>query len=311
MINSTHPEFEDLASKGESPSSGPLRQYLDRLGVGFSLQGKTIFLDPSLELLAPDIVRRHLQAETAGGKEIAIEIHRTTQSTNDVALARLSDPAIDSILCSAEMQTAGKGRRGRQWVSPFGRNIYMSYGCFVRRELSELSGLSLIAGMQVVDTLRKLGLSDVGLKWPNDILLEDGKLAGILVELKPAEKRGIGVVVGVGINLALDEKDALQIDQPWSAISSRVKISRNQLLGMLAGRLVCAIEIFAQQGFSPFARKWDEYNVYAGKKITIIRGDETTTGIDAGVDLDGNLRLNTGNGIVIHNSGEVSMRPAT
>ena len=82
------------------------------------------------------------------------------------------------------MQTAGKGRRGRRWVSPFGRNIYLTYGRFIGRQLSELGGLSLVVGMLVVDVLRSMGLERVGLKWPNDIVLDGGKLGGILIELR-------------------------------------------------------------------------------------------------------------------------------
>ena len=238
-----------------------------------------------------------------------LEIHRVTQSTNDVVMQRLVESQSTTILCAAEMQTAGKGRRGRRWISPFGRNVYLTYGRFIGRELSELGGLSLVVGMVVVDVLRAMGLERVGLKWPNDILLGGGKLGGILVELRASDTGGIGLVVGVGLNLALNVKESLSIDQPWSAISSQLEMPRNILLGALGGRIVNAIQTFEDVGFDSFAEKWGEYNLYTGQQVNVIRGSETISGIDSGVDHQGNLLLRTGAGLEVHNSGEVSVRP--
>lgn len=313
MIKSTHPEFEKLIAGNPVNSTLELLDFLDGIGVPYTRQGSVLTLNPGMELLDEDAIRTELQhlVSELQMSTLDLEIHRVTQSTNDVVMQRLIERQSTAILCAAEMQTAGKGRRGRRWISPFGRNVYLTYGRFIGRQLSELGGLSLVVGMVVVDVLRAMGLERVGLKWPNDILLGGGKLGGILLELRASDAGGIGLVAGVGLNLALNVKESLSIDQPWSAISSQLEMPRNILLGALGGRIVNAIQAFEDVGFDSFAEKWSEYNLYTGQQVNVIRGSETISGIDCGVDQEGNLLLRTGAGLEVHNSGEVSVRPVT
>lgn len=309
MIKSTHPDFEVLVDGQSVPENADLLGFLAEIGLAHEVKKGTVSLTEQLEFLDSslyqDIVTR-LPAETC--ENLAVEIHRVIGSTNDLVMDRLSSPDCSLILCTAEMQTAGRGRRGRQWVSPFGRNIYLTIGRFVGRDIAGLGGLSQVVGIQVVDALRSAGVDNVGLKWPNDILLDGGKLGGILVELKPAERRGIGIAVGVGINLLLQEQDTASIDQPWRAVGPE-RVSRRALLVDISTRILAALERFNHEGFGPFASMWDNYNLYQGQEITIIRGNETFTGTDNGVDVEGNLRLLTDDGEQLHHSGEVSMRP--
>jgi len=311
MIKSTHPEFEKLIAGNPVNSTLELLGFLDGIGVSYTRQGSVLTLNPGMELLDEAAIRTELQhlVSELQMSTLDLEIHRVTQSTNDVVMQRLVESQSTAILCAAEMQTAGKGRRGRRWISPFGRNVYLTYGRFIGRQLSELGGLSLVVGMVVVDVLRDMGLERVGLKWPNDILLGGGKLGGILLELRASDTGGIGLVAGVGLNLALNVKESLNIDQPWSAISSQLEMPRNILLGTLGGRIVNAIQTFEDVGFDSFAEKWSEYNLYTGQQVNVIRGSETISGIDSGVDQQGNLLLRTGAGLEVHNSGEVSVRP--
>ena len=311
MIKSTHPEFEKLIAGNPVNSTLELLDFLDGIGVPYTRQGPVLTLNPGMELLDEAAIRTELQrlVSELQMSTLDLEIHRVTQSTNDVVMQRLVESQSTAILCAAEMQTAGKGRRGRRWISPFGRNVYLTYGRFIGRQLSELGGLSLVVGMVVVDVLRAMGLERVGLKWPNDILLGGGKLGGILLELRASDTGGIGLVAGVGLNLALNVKESLNIDQPWSAISSQLEMPRNILLGTLGGRIVNAIQTFEDVGFDSFAEKWSEYNLYTGQQVNVIRGSETISGIDSGVDQQGNLLLRTGAGLEVHNSGEVSVRP--
>jgi len=313
MIKSTHPEFEKLIAGNPVNSTLELLDFLDGIGVPYTRQGPVLTLNPGMELLDEAAIRTELQrlVSELQMSTLDLEIHRVTQSTNDVVMQRLVEGQSTAILCAAEMQTAGKGRRGRRWISPFGRNVYLTYGRFIGRQLSELGGLSLVVGMVVVDVLRAMGLERVGLKWPNDILLGGGKLGGILVELRASDAGGIGLVAGVGLNLALNVEESLSIDQPWSAISSQLEMPRNILLGALGGRIVNAIQAFEDVGFDSFAEKWSDYNLYAGQQVNVIRGSETMSGIDSGVDQEGNLLLRTGAGLEVHNSGEVSVRPVT
>jgi len=311
MIKSTHPEFEKLIAGNPVYSTLELLDFLDGIGVSYTRQGSVLTLNPGMELLDEAAIRTELQhlVSELQMSTLDLEIHRVTQSTNDVVMQRLVESQSTAILCAAEMQTAGKGRRGRRWISPFGRNVYLTYGRFIGRQLSELGGLSLVVGMVVVDVLRDMGLERVGLKWPNDILLGGGKLGGILLELRASDTGGIGLVAGVGLNLALNVKESLNIDQPWSAISSQLEMPRNILLGTLGGRIVNAIQTFEDVGFDSFAEKWSEYNLYTGQQVNVIRGSETISGIDSGVDQQGNLLLRTGAGLEVHNAGEVSVRP--
>ena len=311
MIKSTHPEFEKLIFGEPVNSTLELLGFLDGIGVPYTKQGSALTLNPGLDLLDEASIRAELQHWVSGRQmsTLDLEIHRVTQSTNDVVMQRLVESRSSQILCAAEMQTAGKGRRGRRWVSPFGRNIYLTYGRVIGRQLSELGGLSLVVGMLVVDVLRSMGLERVGLKWPNDIVLDGGKLGGILLELRASDALGIGLVAGVGLNLSLKAEDASSIDQPWSAISSQLAMPRNILLGKLGGMMVNVIHAFEDVGFDSFADKWGEYNLYAGQQINVIRGREIISGVDSGVDRDGNLLLRTGAGLEVHNSGEVSVRP--
>ena len=251
-------------------------------------------------------------------QRVALEIHARIGSTNSHVMAKLDVPEDTIHLCLAEMQTAGRGRRGRSWVSPSGKNIYLSIGLFIKRTLADLGGLSLVSGICVVEVLRRLGIRDAGLKWPNDLLLEGGKLGGLLVELhtpalskKEADKKdlpGTGVVIGIGINLALSPEEASLIEQPWSQLSSRLEVSRNQLAGELVGEILTAIEAFTAAGFAPFMDLWREYNLYAGKEVEVLSGEQRLRGIDGGVNGKGNLLLDTETGLVECQSGEVSMR---
>ena len=311
MIKSTHPEFEKLIAGNPVNSTLELLGFLDGIGVPYTRQGSVLTLNHGMELLDEGAIRTELQhlVSELQMSTLDLEIHRVTQSTNDVVMQRLVESQSTAILCAAEMQTAGKGRRGRRWISPFGRNVYLTYGRFIGRQLSELGGLSLVVGMVVVDVLRAMGLERVGLKWPNDILLGGGKLGGILLELRASDTGGIGLVAGVGLNLALNLEESLSIDQPWSAISSQLEMPRNILLGTLGGRIVNAIQTFEDVGFDSFAEKWSEYNLYTGQQVNVIRGSETISGIDSGVDQQGNLLLRTGTGLEVYNSGEVSVRP--
>ena len=133
----------------------------------------------------------------------------------------------------------------------------------------------------------------------------------MLVELRPADERGVGVVVGVGINLELEEQQTDSIDQPWRHAASRIDISRNLLVTQLAVSFLSALNRFEEEGFASFASDWDTYNLFSGQEIRIIRGNDEIVGVDQGVDDQGNLLLETSSGLEKHNSGEVSMRPKT
>ena len=311
MIENTLPDFETLLRDGAVQPSLELEGLLDSLGVAYGKSSEKIVLEESLEVLEPETILGKVLESTDPSWLAGLDfsIYRAVGSTNDVIMHKLSEPGDHLRLCLAEFQSAGKGRRGRNWVSPFGRNIYLTLGCFLQMPLSSLGGLSIIAGMQVVDVLREAGIKDIGLKWPNDVLLNGGKLAGTLVELRAAEGRGIGVVIGVGINFSISRVDAIGIEQNWSDMATYEGLSRNDLAGRLSSRLISATRVFSEAGFQPFVDQWPHYNLNAGCPVNVIRGEEMFEGIDRGIDKQGNLLLETSSGLQIHNSGEVSLRP--
>jgi len=176
--------------------------------------------------------------------------------------------------------------------------------------VSALGGLSLVAGMQVVKTLRQLGVQTVGLKWPNDVILEGGKLAGILVELLPNKDR-VSVVLGIGINLALSKIDTQAIDQAWSVVPESIKLARNQMVAALLNNLIPVLQAFADTGFAPYGAAWQGFNLYQGQAVEVRLGERVIQGIDHGIDASGQLQVLTEEGIQVFNAGEVSLRLAS
>ena len=290
-----------LADGSRVESTVELTKALSKLGLEFREKAGLLELSEPIELLNPDVIMRQISSEPR------LEIHWTIDSTNSYLMEMKS--GMDSVIvCLAEQQQAGKGRRGKTWVSPFGKNIYLSVGKNFTRRISDLGGLSLVAGTQVVKTLHACGLKDAGLKWPNDIILGKGKLAGILVELGVPAGNDVFAVVGVGVNFSMQEKDSREIGQPWSAIGQYSSVSRNEMAGELIENLLQAMELFEIEGFSAFHEAWNRYNLYEGVDVVIHRGSERIDGRDAGVDENGNLLLETVNGIQVFNAGEVSLR---
>ena len=290
-----------LAGGDSVESTAELAGALSELGLEFRQNEGLIKLSEPIELLNPEIIMRHLSSEPR------LEIHWTIDSTNGYLMR--TKPEMGSVtVCLAEQQQAGRGRRGKTWVSPFGKNIYLSVGKIFNRPVADLGGLSLVAGTQVVKTLHACGLQDAGLKWPNDIILGKGKLAGILVELGAPTDNCVFAVVGVGVNFALQEKDSRDINQPWSAVGQYSSVSRNEMAGRLTENLIKAMERFEIEGFSAFHEEWSRYNLYAGREVVIHRGSARIDGRDGGVNEEGNLLLQTEDGIQVFNAGEVSLR---
>ena len=135
------------------------------------------------------------------------------------ALRRVEAGGRSGLVCTAEQQTAGRGRRGREWISPFGRNLYVSTVWEFTQGAAALEGLSLAVGVAVAQALKGLGLPEVQLKWPNDIQHEGKKLGGVLLEMVGDASRQCQVVVGIGVNVAMPGAAANAIDQAWTDIS--------------------------------------------------------------------------------------------
>lgn len=281
------------------------REIADRYGLKCVPDGGKIHLENPLELLDPELLRGAIPA--AAQQHLSrLDVHWTLDSTNSYVLNLSSSSEFHGYVCLAEQQTAGRGRRGRHWVSPFGKNVYLSLGWLMPAD-QPIEGLSLAVGTCVAKAIRSVSEAKVNLKWPNDILLEGGKAAGILVELAGGSVSGRPLVIGVGINLALSLEDAGLIDQPWSVIK---KVSRNDLVAALISELATGLSTFSLNGFSSFRESWQALDAHAGLEVSIVANDFVQTGVSRGVNASGNLILETSEGLKTFNAGEVSLRMA-
>jgi BirA family biotin operon repressor/biotin-[acetyl-CoA-carboxylase] ligase len=242
----------------------------------------------------------------------ALAVHWRIDSTN-TELQRRAAAATGIEVCLAETQSAGRGRRGREWQSPLGGNLYFSLLRRFDTGMAPLSGLSLVVGIAVVAALADCGVPGIGLKWPNDVLADGRKLAGILVELGGEFLGPCFAVIGIGINLRLPPAARARIDQPAIDIASLCDgqpPSRNTLAARLIARLVEALDRFEAQGFGAFAEAYARSDLLRGRSLRVLAAGEAHEGIGAGVDERGALIVRHGNSATHYDSAEVSVRAA-
>lgn len=196
--------------------------------------------------------------------------------------------------CCAEQQTQGQGRFGRQWASPFGENIYFSARFEFQCSLHSLAGLSLAVSLGVLESLQDRAiLADVLIKWPNDLMWHDKKLAGILIESITNEPNRTSVIIGIGININSQQSNALA-SKPWCSLSqiiNRVNIDRNPLIASLINHLTRTVLLFSSAGFSAFQSAWQQYDYLAQKSIIVAQRLNDIQGIAHGVNVRGELCL--------------------
>lgn len=248
-----------------------------------------------------------------------IEIFDSLPSTNDYLLHLKStnanpEESKQNRACFAEKQTQGKSRRGRAWVSPFAKNIYLSLVWHFEKDPSELSGLSLAIAIATVETLHAFGIAkDFGIKWPNDVLWENHKLIGILIELSGEANDVCSAVIGVGLNVNMSNSALYDrnISQPWTDLQrlSDQKIDRNKLAGMLLNNLIATASLFQKQGLTAFLPQWQKLDLTLNKAVTIITNTTELQGIGRGINEHGHFLLEIKPGQIKHfASGEVSLR---
>ncbi len=282
-----------------------LMQQLEELGLEFeSVTRKGYRLLKPLQLIDANNLSKNLTQR--GLADWQCEVLLLTDSTNEQLKG---DGFRHKKLLVAEYQSAGRGRRGRQWVSPLASNLYWSIGWQTQMPVQQLGGLSLVVGLAIIKALDNLGVKGVQLKWPNDIRYQGKKLGGILIELSGDVAGALQVVIGVGLNMQMGETVAQQIDQQWMNINElSPEVNRQQLLIEATTELSRALELFEKQGFDVFHDAWQEVDECYGQKVTILQQNQELKGIGAGVDATGALLLQTGKGIVPIYAGEVSLR---
>jgi len=241
-------------------------------------------------------------------KLTGLNIEATVDSTNS-ALQRLPLVQQHATVVLAEQQTSGRGRRGRQWHSPFGRNLYLSLGWRFDKPLSALGCLPLVLALATARALSRAGLRGHRVKWPNDLLLDGRKLSGCLVEIQGEPQGPCHAVLGVGINVHMPAcGETSGIDQPWTDLHSQLPgCSRNGLVVLLLEELIVQLLLFDDQGFVPFKDIWEAWDGLDGQTISVYSGNSSVKGRARGIDDSGALLLDIGTEILKLHSGEVSL----
>lgn len=243
-----------------------------------------------------------------------IEIFDTLPSTNDYLMTKIHQPLEThpgNWVCLAEHQSQGKGRQGRHWFSPYGKNLYFSILWRFNLEAGELSGLSLATALAVVKTLEQHHIPNLGVKWPNDILWQSKKLAGILIELSAEAHSVSNAVIGIGINVAMPISLGDTISQPWTDLEQITGhyIDRNILAGNLLNQLMQTFALFQNQGLSPFINEWQERDLALNQPLTLTTAKGILQGTGRGINDKGHLLIEMKEGhIQTFASGEVSIQ---
>jgi BirA family biotin operon repressor/biotin-[acetyl-CoA-carboxylase] ligase len=245
-----------------------------------------------------------------------LDVLLTVDSTNRHVAEHAELSAGRTHVCVAEVQSAGRGRRGRSWVAPFGSGICMSLGWRFEEAPPTFSALSLAVGVAVVKALRSLGIDGVGLKWPNDLVWQQRKLGGILIEMRGESAGPAQVVIGIGINMRMPASVRLRLAEQQAALVADVHEiardktpTRNALIAALIDELVRTLEVFAKRGFEPFAEEWRKLDSLADANVKVLSGTETHFGMARGVDDDGSLLVEVDGELRRFVSAEVSLRP--
>ena len=278
---------------------------------GFPIQrvrGKGYRIPPGAVLLDEHAIRSFLPEHCSDCW--SWHVYKQIDSTNAEA-QRLMAGQQRPLACVSEQQSAGRGRRGRAWVSPYAQNIYLSITEPFNTGAQGLEGLSLVVGIALAETLQSCGYEDVALKWPNDVLLDGRKLAGILIEIAGDLTSDCVVVIGVGINVLMGKEAGESIDQAWTSLlqsSSRGELNRNRLVAVFAQKVLEAMTLFRAEGFRPFGAAWERHDAWFGQMVDVVSGAHVISGRHIGVNERGALRLETADGEVLANGGEVSLR---
>lgn len=240
---------------------------------------------------------------------VEVRVLERCSSTNALLL---EEAPAHAVLLAAEAQSAGRGRRGRRWYSTPGTAVTFSLCRTVRRPLRELPGLALVAGVAAVHALRALGAHRAALKWPNDLVVDEAKLGGILVETRAREGAALAVI-GIGINCRRDAALELRLRRPVAALERLMPLPpRNELIARVGAELMQALDRFEASGLAPLRREWERLDAHAGRRLRVRLADgRVISGLARGLAEDGGLRLATAAGLRAIRSGRVvSSRPA-
>ena len=240
---------------------------------------------------------------------IEIFVSQSTKSTNDDAKNFLSEQSSLLSIHTSEQQIAGRGRNGKKWISPKGKNIYLSIGWLSNLKYSQIEGLSLAIGTILASSLGELTQNQVGIKWPNDLLIEKKKISGILIETIDLNNQ-VGVVIGIGINVHMSKEEGKEIDQQWISLDEVTESinNRNRVIGDVVNRVFQLTSLFTEKGFKPYKSDYESFDMLAGKKCNVnIEGIDKTVDV-LGVNDRGEMLVKEGSEYLTLRYGEVSIR---
>ena len=286
---------------------------LEELGLQIeSVKGQGYRIPGGIELLAAEEV---ISALSPIARQLLseLDLRDTVGSTNAEAMERIAAGSGSGYVCSAEQQNAGRGRRGRTWVSPYGRNLYLSAVWEYEQGAAVLEGMSLAVGVVVARALAACGVPPVQLKWPNDLLYDSAKLGGILLEMTGDPAGACQVVVGIGLNVDMPTNSATAIDQAWTDVAKVCggpAPGRNLLLAALLDELLPMLARFEKTGFAAWREEWQGLDAFAGVNVVLHSGSQQMAGRACGVDERGALQLQTTTGFQSVFGGEISLRAA-
>lgn len=270
-----------------------------------AVHGRGYRLARPLSWLVPD--RLHGEFAPRG---ICLRCFDQLPSTNTHLLEWAQSGAPHRALVVSELQSAGRGRRGRSWHGGLGSGLTFSLLWRSSRPVAELSGLSLAVGAALVGALREFGLDRAMVKWPNDVQVDDAKLAGVLIELTGDMLGPSAAVIGVGVNVLGGEALTEEVGQPVTDMQRHVgPVDRNDLLLVLVAGLDASLGRFEREGFGGFRQAWQDCHAHQNRPVRVHTGQgETILGRAVGVDEQGALLLDTGSGLMRFHAGEVSLR---
>jgi len=274
--------------------------------------GRGYKLDAPLTPLNRSRILKHLGSAAADFRDRLLLLDETDSTNRHLAELIAHAKSMNGMACLAEAQSGGRGRRGRAWVATPYHNLMFSMAWQFPGGPGLVSGLSLAAGLAVLQALDEYGVDGAGLKWPNDVLWDGRKLAGLLADVQGESAGPTQVILGVGVNGYIGREDAERIDQPWVDLRNILDetTDRNRLAALLIRHLRRMFQVFTEKGFAPFREEWVARHLYHGRRVRLIQGDREFSGTAEGIDETGGLIIRHARNRQVFHSGEVSLRPA-
>lgn len=271
-----------------------------------AVKGKGYKLSRPVSLLDESLLQSRVCSDALGSE--SLHLHWQIDSTNEAAKLALQDNPNRPVVVLAEQQTQGRGRRGRAWQSPFAQNLYLTIGWPFSGGVASIEGLSLAVGLAVAEVLSELGIEGARLKWPNDVLVANKKIAGVLIDISGDPLDRFNAVVGVGLNVNMIEA---VINQQWTSVAMQrggELVDRTEVAVLLIERLLVLLAEYQGCGFSYYHQAWSHLDLMKGKDVVLTAGEQKVFGKSCGVDENGAVLIEVDGCVNAYNGGEISLR---